>query len=65
MQRLEALVCGMDSGRFLRRTWAKTHVRKMGSQMSLGLPVQPGPYLREGAVRLELLGGGGTLSEGV
>lgn len=34
-------------------------------KMSLGLPVQPGPYLREGAVRLELLGGGGALSEGV
>ena len=27
--------------------------------------LQPGPYLREGAVWLELLGGGGTFSEGV
>ena len=32
-------------------------------KMSLGMPVQP--YLREGAVWLELLGGGGTFSEGV
>ena len=48
-------------------TWGAAVVCSVEPQikMSLGLPVQPGPYLREGAVRLELLGGGGTLSEGV
>lgn len=46
-------------------TWGAAVVSSVEPQikMSLGVPVQP--YLREGAVWLELLGGGGTFSEGV